>query len=208
MSGRLVRPLLAVVVAVAGTVGIGMVAAPAASADPVATVLVSQPLQSWAPRTAGRVPGGAIGHNSTITISCYLTGDAVTGPYGTENIWDLVSGGQGTQPGVFVPDAQLYTGSNSAVVPRCSAGTGTIIGGSGGYVAAYSGPGTNYDEVVLVSTGFPVAFWCYASGTPVTGPYGTENTWDLLTVTEPGSQVWVPDADVYTGSNSPVVGHC
>ena len=49
---------------------------------------------------------------------------------------------------------------------------------------------------------------CYSSGTNVTGPYGSETTWDLLTITYLASQVWAPDADIYTGSNTPVVPHC
>jgi hypothetical protein len=46
-----------------------------------------------------------------IEIKCYTTGTRVSGPYGSENIWDqLTANWEGP---MFVPDALIYTGSNS-----------------------------------------------------------------------------------------------
>ena len=57
---------------------------------------------------------GKLAPGTVVSFSCYEQGSAVTGPYGTETIWDrLDSGG-------FVTDAWVYTGSNSAKVPLCS----------------------------------------------------------------------------------------
>jgi hypothetical protein len=58
---------------------------------------------------------GSIDVDTEITISCHLPGDTVTGPYESENGWDMVSGSPDVQvdTGTFVPDAYIYTGSNS-----------------------------------------------------------------------------------------------
>jgi hypothetical protein len=58
------------------------------------------------------------------------------------------------------------------------------------------------------SSGVKLEIKCYSAGTKMSGPYGSENVWDLITVTSFAPQVWLPDADIYTGSNSPVVPHC
>jgi hypothetical protein len=59
----------------------------------------------------GRI--GWLAPGAVVSFSCYEQGSAVTGPDGTETIWDrLISGG-------FVPDVWIYTGSNEPVVPAC-----------------------------------------------------------------------------------------
>ena len=56
---------------------------------------------------------GSLPQGATVSFSCYLNGDAVTGPYGTETIWNrLDSGG-------FVSDSWLSTNSNGPIVPLC-----------------------------------------------------------------------------------------
>lgn len=181
-----------------------IVQAPGASADPTVHTIVEGTAEAWAPYTSAT--SGHLHNNVTITIACYLTGDSVTGPYGAETVWDLVSGGSGAQTGTFVPDADLYTGSNSPVVPRCSLAYGKTIGSN--QVPIYSGPGTNYSYVGPINPGQQVEIRCYSTGTSVNGPYGSENIWDLITPTYFASATWVPDALVYTGSNSSVVPHC
>jgi uncharacterized protein YraI len=168
--------------------------------------------ESWGPYQSST--SGHLTYNEfNVTISCYLTGDSVTGPYGSENVWDelsggMVSGGTGFQIGTFVPDADLYTGSNSPIVPPCSTTLGQTIGGN--QVPVYSGPGTNNTYLGSVASGVKLEMICYSTGTPVSGPYGSETIWDLITVSYfgLGGQSWVPDALVYTGSNSAVVPHC
>jgi uncharacterized protein YraI len=204
------------VLAVAGLVIIGTFSAtvlrtPVARAD--ASVY---PLQStaeyWGPSTnaSGIIQGdsGYIQDDEGIYISCYVTGETVSGPYGSENVWDEVSGAPYNQvaTGGFVPDALVDTGSNSPVVPRCSGVVGQVIGNV--QVTVYNGPGYNNTLLGYVSSGVDVVVTCYSTGTPVTGPYGTENIWDKTTRTSTASQQWVPDAYVYTGSNSAVLPHC
>jgi uncharacterized protein YraI len=174
--------------------------------------LVAHAPEAWAPYLAS--PSGHLTYSDfNITISCYLTGDTATGPYGSENVWDEVSGGEvsggtGLQVGTFVPDADLYTGSNSPIVPPCSTALGQTIGGNP--VPAYNGPGTNNTLISNVASGTKLELRCFTTGTTVSGPYGSENIWDLITVAYfgLGDQTWVPDALVYTGSNSAVVPHC
>jgi len=208
---RRTRVLAAVFLLIAATLSVTVLDAPLAHADPAAYTLENNTPEAWAPYLAST--SNYLHANTNITISCYLTGDTVTGPYGSENVWDLVSGGSplgnsggDVETGTFVPDADVYTGSNSPVVPKCSTAFGQTIGGN--QVPIYSGPGTNYSYVGPMSSGQDLEIKCYSTGTTVSGPYGSENIWDLITVTYFAPAAWVPDALVYTGSNSPIVPHC
>jgi uncharacterized protein YraI len=221
---RRAQALAIVGVIIIGSLSAAVLNTPAASAapavaaivhpdiDPNVHTLVAGAPEAWAPYLSN--PSGHLTDNDfNITISCYLTGDSVTGPYGAENVWDEVSGGEvsggtGLQVGTFVPDADLYTGSNSPIVPPCSTAPGQTIGGNP--VPVYNGPGTNNTFLSNVASGTKLELRCYSTGTSVSGPYGSENIWDLITVAYfgLGAQSWVPDALVYTGSNSAVVPHC
>lgn len=57
-------------------------------------------------------PAGA-----TIQIACYVGGQSIAGPYGTETIWDLSTDGYYYY--YYYSDAWLWTDSNGAVVPYC-----------------------------------------------------------------------------------------
>ena len=59
---------------------------------------------------------GCIPVNTIISIQCTAQGNAVTGPYGTETIWDRTS--YGGQTG-YVADAWVFTGTNGAAAPTC-----------------------------------------------------------------------------------------
>ncbi|MFF4505013.1 SH3 domain-containing protein [Streptomyces sp. NPDC001401] len=48
-----------------------------------------------------------------VPIFCQTPGTAVTGPYGTSNIWDNIDDGQ------FVSDAYVLTGTDGYVASRC-----------------------------------------------------------------------------------------
>ncbi|WP_031088156.1 SH3 domain-containing protein [Streptomyces sp. NRRL S-1831] len=50
---------------------------------------------------------------SRVSILCQRTGERVSGPYGTSNIWDNIGSGQ------YVSDAYILTGSDGYVAPRC-----------------------------------------------------------------------------------------
>jgi hypothetical protein len=207
---RQTQALAATVLLVMGAFSVSLLNSPAAHADPTVHTIVEGTPEAWAPYLSSKSNNLHI--NTNITISCYLTGDTVNGPYGSENVWDLVSGGSpaggsggDVETGTFVPDADIYTGSNSPVVPRCSTALGHTIGSN--QIQLNSGPGTG-TNLGFVNPGQLLEIKCYKTGTNVSGPYGTENIWDLITVTWFAPAVYVPDALVYTGSNSAVVPAC
>jgi uncharacterized protein YraI len=82
---------------------------------------------------------------------------------------------------------QLVTGSSGTV------GYGTV-GTGGGSLNVRSGPGTGYSIVGSVADGTAVTIYCQATGTTVTGYYGTSSVWDRI-----GNGQFVSDAYVYTG---------
>nr|WP_223183482.1 MULTISPECIES: SH3 domain-containing protein [unclassified Streptomyces] len=51
---------------------------------------------------------------ATVTISCQVYGEWVTGPYGTTRIWDCVAAGQ------YISDSYVHTGSDGFVAARCA----------------------------------------------------------------------------------------
>ncbi len=52
-----------------------------------------------------------------VGIVCQTRGERVTGKYGTSDLWNLVSFGDGY--GAYVTDTYLYTGSDERVAPDC-----------------------------------------------------------------------------------------
>lgn len=57
---------------------------------------------------------GSVGGGVAVTIVCQTNGTTHTGPWGTTSLWDKLSTGE------WISDAFVYTGSNSAVTPRCN----------------------------------------------------------------------------------------
>ena len=205
------RTLLAALLLVIGALSAGFMGATSANADVSVHTLQTDVIEAWGPYTSSDI-GEILGSDSNITISCYVIGQSVSGEFGSETVWDEVTGGVDSsdgayvETGVFVPDADVYTGSNSPVVPSCSTALGRIIGGN--WVNMYSGPSEYYDGIGSIDSGTYVEIKCYGTGMQVTGPYGPETDWDLITATLYGPYEWVPDALVYTGSNSAVVPAC
>jgi hypothetical protein len=66
---------------------------------------------------------------STVSFGCFVAGQRVSGPYGTEDVWDALDGGG------HIPDALIFTGSNSPVVRACSSNQF----GTGVYPVAWTG---------------------------------------------------------------------
>ncbi|SNS68490.1 Transglycosylase SLT domain-containing protein [Asanoa hainanensis] len=64
-----------------------------------------------------------------------------------------------------------------------------------------SGPGTGYAVVGSVADGAGVTVWCQATGTTVTGTFGTSNVWNRI-----GTGRWVSDTFVLTGHNGFIPG--
>ncbi|MER6911034.1 peptidase [Streptomyces sp. NPDC000594] len=55
-----------------------------------------------------------LAYNARVPINCQKTGERVSGPYGTTNIWDCIGSGE------FISDAYVQTGSDGYVAIRCS----------------------------------------------------------------------------------------
>ncbi|GAA2903810.1 hypothetical protein [Streptomyces mexicanus] len=62
-----------------------------------------------------------LSYNDTVTISCWLEGPTVTGPYGATNAWDVVYRSEG-HLGV-ASDAWIYTGADIRTQVNKCAGT-------------------------------------------------------------------------------------
>ena len=66
-----------------------------------------------------------------------------------------------------------------------------------------SGPGTTYSIVRVLAEGAKVPIFCQASGSSVTGPYGTTRIWDNIDDGE-----YVSDAYVNTGADGYIAPRC
>jgi surface antigen len=60
---------------------------------------------------------------TVVNIDCQTTGDSVTGPYGSTNVWDHLP-----DYGGYVTDAYVETGSNGYVAPQCGSSGGVLRG--------------------------------------------------------------------------------
>jgi hypothetical protein len=113
------------------------------------------------------------------------------------------------QHAVFNGSRALYYGSRNytsknACGGSTAAATGTVRT-SGTALNIRSGPGTGYGSVGSVANGSKVSIFCQATGTQVTGTYGTTKIWDKISST---SAQYVSDAYVYTGSDGQVAPWC
>jgi hypothetical protein len=135
--------------------------------------------------------------NSPLWIVCYVNGQSITGPYGTETAWDL------GDDGYYYSDAWIWTGSNSAVVPACSLKNVTVVSQATGGDSGHTGPSNDYAAGLTYPAGATIQIACYVDGQSITGPYGTETIWDLST-----DGYYYADAWLWTDSNGAVVPYC
>ena len=90
--------------------------APPPSSGPTGKVIASPCLNFHSAAGTSAPTVACIPQDTIITIQCTTTSTAVTGPYGTETIWDRTA--YNGQTG-FVSDAWVYTGVNGAVAGAC-----------------------------------------------------------------------------------------
>lgn len=92
---------------------------------------------------------------------------------------------------------KAYTSDNG-----CSSGaTPGTVNTAGSALTVRSGPGTGYSAVGTVADGATVTISCQATGTSVTGTYGTSAIWDRI-----GSGRFVSDTYVHTGHSGLIPG--
>ncbi|MFI6068748.1 SH3 domain-containing protein [Micromonospora sp. NPDC051227] len=72
-------------------------------------------------------------------------------------------------------------------------GSGTVVTEASS-LNVRSGPGASYPVVGSVADGASVAVYCQATGSTVTGPYGTTAVWNRI-----GTNRYVLDAFLLTG---------
>ncbi|HEV7979308.1 hypothetical protein [Amycolatopsis sp.] len=84
------------------------------------------------------------------------------------------------------------------------AATGTVNTDSGIAVTVRSSPSTSASAVGTIASGTAVTIDCQATGTTVTGKYGTSDVWDHV----PSAGGYVSDTYVYTGSDGRVAPDC
>ena len=156
---------------------------------------------------------GCVPVDTTINIACTASGNAVTGPYGTESTWDKTTYGGLTG---YVADAWVYTGSSSPAAGSCSAQppapaptgyhTGrqvSVVSQATGGVSGHKGAANSYATGPTHPANSALWIVCHVSGQSISGPYGTETTWDLG-----DDGYYYSDAWIWTGSNSAVVPAC
>ncbi|HEV6952924.1 MAG TPA: hypothetical protein VKY86_06685 [Promicromonospora sp.] len=120
-------------------------------------------------------------------------GRRVANPAGIDladgTFWD----GLGLTDNAWTTVTYLWTGSGPRGVVRTS----------GGPLTVRSGPGTGYAATGLAGNYANVVVECTATGSTVTGTYGTTDLWNRI---GPGN--WVSDAYLNTGSSGPVAPGC
>ncbi|WP_369371912.1 hypothetical protein AB1046_00960 [Promicromonospora sp. Populi] len=148
--------------------------------------------QSWTDLPQGR-PQAQAAYQDNYNGGLDGYGREVANPAGIDladgTFWDAV----GLTNNAWTTVTYLWTGSG----PR------GIVRTSGGPLTVRSGPGTNTAAVGQAGNYANVVIECTATGTTVTGTYGTSNIWDRI---GPGN--WVSDAYVNTGSDTPVAPPC
>jgi murein DD-endopeptidase MepM/ murein hydrolase activator NlpD len=97
---------------------------------------------------------------------------------------------------------RTYTSDNGCAGANTGSGT---VNTAGAALTVRSGPGTGYSSVGSVADGATVTIYCQATGTSVTGTYGTSTIWDRI-----GTGRFISDAYVYTGYDGfiPGVARC
>ncbi|MBL7487414.1 hypothetical protein I6A62_04830 [Frankia sp. AgW1.1] len=145
---------------------------------------------------------GSLSSGQTVGIHCYVAGQSVSGPYGTEDLWDALD------TGGYIPDAELYTGSNGATVPACPSaqfGTGTYPvawTGASGYSPRTAQSLNSASTGAVLPTGLLVAITCETTGQALTDSAGyTSSRWDAL-----AGGGWIPNVYLDTQVNGATPG--
>jgi len=111
------RALVTGMVTLAMMLGTGVALAASAQAAVAAVVHTDSgvPVRVHSGPHLGSPGVGAAADGTTVSISCQITGDAVTGKYGRTTLWDKIGSG-------YISDSYVFTGSDGRVAPICSGG--------------------------------------------------------------------------------------
>jgi hypothetical protein len=208
-GGKLLRRLVASAAALAA-VGIGVIAFSSPASASVSGRVITPAGSGLNVRSAANTSAGilrSVPSGSYVSFSCYVQGEAVAGPYGTETLWDQLDDGG------YASDAWIYTGSNSAVVPQCSSpqppppsqgGNQYLIAWTGG-LGVYPRTSTSMSASKVspaLGEGAVVTLSCETTGETVTDTAGsTSSLWDQL-----NTGYYVSNAYINTGTNGRTPG--
>jgi len=105
--------------ALAGVIGLSVVAGGAAIADAATGTIrtTGATLNVRSGPGTGYSAVSSIKKGTRVDISCQTYGSTVTGTYGTSNVWDKIGSGR------YVSDAYVYTGRDGFVAPKCGGTT-------------------------------------------------------------------------------------
>lgn len=170
---------------------------------------------TWHPAGSGYTPqpGDAIlyGINASKTYADHVgivaasSGPGVVqGNFATSGSWGVVwdpNGAYYDANGNPLPPAGYVSPAGGAAPPG---NTGQVIASPCLNLRLGMSGGT--PSIGCIPDGTTITVDCTLKGQSVTGPYGTENTWDHTTYN--GQIGYVSDAWIYTGSNNPIAGSC
>jgi flagellar protein FlgJ len=151
---------------------------------------------------------GTVANGAKVSLSCYVTGETVTGAVRTTSQWDrLASGG-------YISHAYVQA---STTVPACAPPKPVTYTGSastgGGPLNIRNAPTTSATLVGMVDNGASMTLTCAVNGDYVSGQVRSSNQWDKLSNGDYVSHAYVqttatlpacPNADPGTGSAGPV----
>jgi uncharacterized protein YraI len=207
-GGKLLRRLVAGTAALAA-LGIGVIAFSSPASASVSGRVITPAGTGLNVRSAPNTSAGvlrSVSSGSYVSFNCYVQGEAITGPYGTETLWDQLDDGG------YASDAWIYTGSNSAVVPQCSSPQPPPPPGGNQYRIAWTGglgvyPRTSTSMSAskvspALAEGAVVTISCETTGETVTDTAGyTSSLWDQL-----DSGYYVANVYINTGTNDRTPG--
>lgn len=171
---------------------------------------------TWHPAGSGYTPqpGDAIlyGINSSHTYADHVgvvassSGPGVVqGNFATGGNWGVVWDPNGTYynaSGTRLPPAGYVSPAGGSAPPPGN--IGHVIASPCLYLRLGMSGGT--PSIGCIPDGTTITVDCVLKGQSVTGPYGTENTWDHTSYN--GQIGYVSDSWIYTGSNNPIAGGC
>lgn len=115
----------------------------------------------------------SLNNGAVVTLSCYSSGDTVTGSQGTTNQWDQIK--SSTYGVGYASHAYI---KSTDVVPKCSAtSTGTVVVASGATLKVHSLASTSSSTLYSLNNGASVNLTCVTTGDTISGSQGTTSDW-------------------------------
>ncbi len=158
-------------VAIAALVFLGVMAVPAMAANGTVDVAAGNTLSIRSTPSSSGTKLGSLADGAAVSLSCYTTGESVTGTFGTTNKWDkLTSGGYVSQAYVSV----------SGTLPSCTTsttGNAVVDVAAGNTLTIRSTASTSGSSVGSYADNQRITVSCKTTGTTVSGTFGTTATW-------------------------------